>query len=66
MIVLSTEVTIVGHIVKVSAAENDNEKEDGMIQDLEIDGECKNWDEMTVGSSTLEKEIVIELLEDAL
>ena len=66
MLLLGTEVTIVGHTVQVAAAEDDNKKEDGMIQDLETDGEYEDWDETIVGVNALEKEIIIELLKDAL
>ena len=64
---LGKEVTIAGRKVKVAAAEDDDEKEDGTIEDLEIDGEDEDWDDLTtVGPIALEKEIAIEVLGDVI
>ena len=62
---LGKEVTIAGRKVKVAAAENDDVKEDGTIEDVEIDGDEDDWDDLTtVGPIALEKEIAIEVLGD--
>ena len=64
---LGAEVTIAGRKVKVAAAEDDDFKEDGDIEDVEIDGDEDDWDDLTtVGPIALEKEIAIEVLGDVI
>jgi len=64
---LGKEVTIAGRKVKVAAAEDDDEQEDGDIEDVEIDGDEDDWDDLTtVGPIALEKEIAIEVLGDVI
>ena len=64
---LGKEVTIAGRKVKVAAAEDDDEHEDGDIEDVEIDGDEDEWDDLTtIGPMALEKEIAIEVLGDVI
>lgn len=64
---LGKEVTIAGRKVKVAAAEDDDEQEDGDIEDVDIDGNEDDWDDLTtVGPIALEKEIAIEVLGDVI
>ena len=66
---LGQEVTIAGRKVKVAAAEDEDEAEDGLIEDLEIpdddDEDDDDWGDLaTVTPIALEKEIAIEVVGD--
>lgn len=63
---LGKEVTIAGQKVKVAAADDDDEAEDGTIEDIDLDGEDDDdWGDLaTVTPIALEKEIAVEVIGD--
>ena len=67
---LGKEVTIAGRKVKVAAAENSDDEEDGDIEDVDIMGDGEDdsdWGDLaTVTPIALEKEIAIEVVGDVL
>lgn len=63
---LGKEVTIAGRKVKVAAADDDDEPEDGTIEDIDLDeDDDSDWGDLaTVTPIVLEKEIAIEVIGD--